>query len=1011
MKVMDLKRELKAMGLSTVGSKSELVDRFRAATATPDGFLTGTELGESSLGSTVKVSADTLLAPPVGEAGNGSLSYRDEDFLSIPSRAPSSAGSQGRPFQEPPEDTTTEHASQHFIEPVTDEHLQTIRGLSQVSCKDCDSVAELRRMHKQEMEELEVRIGGFAERLQQAATEGNILREMQRKFTLMEQQLKELLEWRELLQGREARSLKSMPSTTLPATLSMSKEQSNDALVGFDISNLSDRRNSAGRTQCEDLTQYVSDFMQHGEELETDLNKIPSVKGPNSEGVIGIDEPKDDSTEDLNLLHISNDPDDSKRPGIPDGATTGLRLTSFIKRQEVSKGLTRLDRPPPGVTREVLIVGDSNVERIAQPFVSAVNNPQSVEVMFNRKATAEQVHTMIDEYEEGARKIPRMYIIHVGINDLLKGYQPENVVEVFRKRWSSRKASLTICSVPEVVSKGKAVQAATMMLNAKIKGLCRKIRARYVDLTAELTGHNTMDKDGVHYGEMGACVVSQQLAQVARRFLEGNVQRGVGGTASQSWKAPENLERRYQWNREEQRTKPPFGFNDAHQKSHRTPAFRLLKPSRHSCRPDSRAHPYTKRPQQSFPQVRPYGNTVTDDPFPHPRDAEVRQQLPYPAVVNYTPTPGLEQQVRYVDSNIRLPPATGVPEIAPRPLLSWDLRIIVVIGSGDWVPATINGTAPPPCDTRRRLSQLSYFHKPGNRPLLPWTLADVLDKTADAKGDNKAIVSCHQGITKTYTEYRNDMNQFAASLMSLNLPVGSRIGIMASNLYEWGVVQFATAKAGLVLVNINPAYQAPELEHCLNHSSATADQAPAHGSVAQPPPRRNDKTNIRRSRIRRSRQTIPRPYPQPPTFRRFSVTRGLSQLSYFHKPGKQPLLPWTLADVLDKTADAKGDTKAIVSCHQGITKTYTEYRNDDRHHGVEPLRRGVVQFATAKAGLVLVNINPAYQAPELEHCLNHTECEAVILSEKFAREDYHQTLLEIAPELGRFSPGELKGPR
>ncbi|KAG0425109.1 hypothetical protein HPB47_027701 [Ixodes persulcatus] len=337
---------------------------------------------------------------------------------------------------------------------------------------------------------------------------------MQWKFTLMEQQLKELLEWRELLQGREARSLKSMPSTTPPAPRSVSEEQSNDALVGFDINNLSDRRTSAGRTQCEDLAQYVADFMQHEEELETDPNKIPSVTGPASEGLIDIDEPNDDSTEDLNLLHNSNNPDDSKRPGIPDGATAGLRHTSFIKRQEVSKGLTRLDRPPPGVTREVLFVGDSN-------------------------------------------------------------------------------------------------------------------------------------------------------AQVARRFLEGTVQRGVGGTASQSSKAPENLKRRYQWNHEEQRTKHHFGFNDAHRKSHRTTAFRLLTPSRHSCRPDSRAHQYTKRPRQSFPQVRPYGNTVTDNPFPHPRDAEVRQQLPYPAVVNYTPTRGLEHQVRYVDSNIHLPPATGVPGLSP----------------------------------------------------------------------------------------------------------------------------------------------------------------------------------------------------------------------------------------------------------------------------------------------------------------------------------------------------------
>ncbi|KAG0445686.1 hypothetical protein HPB47_018960 [Ixodes persulcatus] len=248
-----------------------------------------------------------------------------------------------------------------------------------------------------------------------------------------------------------------------------------------------------------------------------------------------------------------------------------------------------------------------------------------------------------DEYEEGARKIPRMYIIHVGINDLLKGHQPEDVVEVFRKRWSSRKASLTICSVPEVVSKGKAVQAATMMLNAKIKGLCRKIRARYVDLSAELNGHNAMDKDGVHYGEMGACVVSQQLAQVARRFLEGTVQRGDGGTASQSWKAAENLERHYQWNREEQRTKPPFGFNDAC--SPKEPPDDCISPAQAIT---------------TFLSARFQGSSIHKEaPTKFPANAEVRQQLPYPAVANYTPTPGLEQQVRYVDSNIHLPPATG----------------------------------------------------------------------------------------------------------------------------------------------------------------------------------------------------------------------------------------------------------------------------------------------------------------------------------------------------------------
>ncbi|CAN7982995.1 unnamed protein product, partial [Ixodes pacificus] len=110
---------------------------------------------------------------------------------------------------------------------------------------------------------------------------------------------------------------------------------------------------------------------------------------------------------------------------------------------------------------------------------------------------------------------------------------------------------------------------------------------------------------------------------------------------------------------------------------------------------------------------------------------------------------------------------------------------------------------------------LSYYHQPGTEPLLSWTLGEVVDRTADAKGDNMAVVSCHQNISKTFTEYRNDINQFAAGLVSLQLPIGSKIGIVAPNLYEWAVTQFAAAKAGLVLVNVNTAYQVSELEFCL----------------------------------------------------------------------------------------------------------------------------------------------------------------------------------------------------
>ncbi|KAK8759189.1 hypothetical protein V5799_003175 [Amblyomma americanum] len=117
--------------------------------------------------------------------------------------------------------------------------------------------------------------------------------------------------------------------------------------------------------------------------------------------------------------------------------------------------------------------------------------------------------------------------------------------------------------------------------------------------------------------------------------------------------------------------------------------------------------------------------------------------------------------------------------------------------------------------SRREASRLSYYHGTSQVPLLPLVAGEVVDGTADVKGDNVAVVSCHQGISKTYVQFKLDIDQLAAALVSLGLPLGSKIGVVSSNIYEWPVIQFATAKAGLVLVNVNTAYQVPEMEHCL----------------------------------------------------------------------------------------------------------------------------------------------------------------------------------------------------
>ncbi|KAL1414694.1 hypothetical protein MTO96_000814 [Rhipicephalus appendiculatus] len=120
-------------------------------------------------------------------------------------------------------------------------------------------------------------------------------------------------------------------------------------------------------------------------------------------------------------------------------------------------------------------------------------------------------------------------------------------------------------------------------------------------------------------------------------------------------------------------------------------------------------------------------------------------------------------------------------------------------------------------EQRRALTKLSYYHRPGRERLFSCTVGDVIERTAEVRGDNLAIVSTHQSIRKTYAEYKKDIDHFAAALISLKLGIGSRIAIIAPNMYEWAVVLFAAAKAGLVLVNVNTTYQIHELEHCLNH--------------------------------------------------------------------------------------------------------------------------------------------------------------------------------------------------
>ena len=114
------------------------------------------------------------------------------------------------------------------------------------------------------------------------------------------------------------------------------------------------------------------------------------------------------------------------------------------------------------------------------------------------------------------------------------------------------------------------------------------------------------------------------------------------------------------------------------------------------------------------------------------------------------------------------------------------------------------------------MSELSYVSGVSEKPLLGMTIGACFDATAAAHPDGMALISRHQKIRWTYAEMKARVDSLAAGLLALGLEPGDRIGIWAPNCAEWAVTQFATAKAGLILVNINPAYRFSEAEYALN---------------------------------------------------------------------------------------------------------------------------------------------------------------------------------------------------
>jgi fatty-acyl-CoA synthase len=116
---------------------------------------------------------------------------------------------------------------------------------------------------------------------------------------------------------------------------------------------------------------------------------------------------------------------------------------------------------------------------------------------------------------------------------------------------------------------------------------------------------------------------------------------------------------------------------------------------------------------------------------------------------------------------------------------------------------------------------LSYASGPSSLPLLGETIGENLRRTVALHGDSEALVVPHQGYRATYSQLWDDVSLVARGLIARGVRRGDRVGIWSPNRFEWVVTQYATARIGAILVNINPAYRTTELAYALEQSGVS----------------------------------------------------------------------------------------------------------------------------------------------------------------------------------------------
>ncbi|KDD75281.1 AMP-binding enzyme [Helicosporidium sp. ATCC 50920] len=134
---------------------------------------------------------------------------------------------------------------------------------------------------------------------------------------------------------------------------------------------------------------------------------------------------------------------------------------------------------------------------------------------------------------------------------------------------------------------------------------------------------------------------------------------------------------------------------------------------------------------------------------------------------------------------------------------------------GAWVPREGGGGEFVAESTGLVTPGLSHVQGPSHPPLLEETLGDLVDRRAAESPTSLAVASLHQGLRWSYAELSAQSSAVARSLLALGVRHGDRVGMWAPNCAEWVAVQVGAAKAGAVLVSLNPAYKARELEYAM----------------------------------------------------------------------------------------------------------------------------------------------------------------------------------------------------